>query len=155
MKGLIKIHNRGKFYQYSIFGCQVMNFQNFLYQFSIHEMALFGEVLSPNSPKYRQILLKFSPQVVFKEQKQCFKNLWKTQIFTETEDTQSLHFWSNFDPFFPPEEDGQILEEKIHPLGYPKIVKSRRISSPLQMKNRTTFCTFWAFFGKNLSEIKS
>ena len=29
-------------------------------------------------------------------QKQYFKNLWKTQIG----DTQSLHFWSNFDRFF-------------------------------------------------------
>ena len=47
-----------------------------------------------------------------------------------------------------------ILEEKIHPLGYPKIVKSRLISSPLQMKNGITFCTFWAFFDKNLSEVK-
>ena len=62
-------------------------------------------------------------------------------------DTQSLHFWSNFDLFFPPEEDGQnqkkiILKEKLEPLGYPKITKSRRIYSPLQMKNRITFCTF-------------
>ena len=48
-----------------------------------------------------------------------------------------------------------ILEEKIHPWGYPKIVKSRRISSPLQMRNRITFGTFWGFFGKNMSEIKS
>ena len=77
-------------------------------------------------------------------------NIWKTQIFTERGDTQSLHFWSNFDPFLPLEEDGQIkkikkikkLEEKNHFLGYRKIVKSRRISSPHQMKNRTNFCTF-------------
>ena len=64
---------------------------------------------------------------------------------------------ANFGPFFPPEEDGQIkktfLEEKIHLLGYPKIIKSRR--SPLQMKNRINFCNFLAFFGKNLSEVKS
>ena len=69
MKGLIKIHNRGKFYEYSILDCQVINFQSFSYRFSIHEMPLFGEVLGPNSPKYCQILLKFSPQVVFKETK--------------------------------------------------------------------------------------
>ena len=54
---------------------------------------------------------------------------------------------SNFDPFFLLEEGGQILkriilEEKIHPLGYPKLVKSRHNSCPLQMKNRITFCTF-------------
>ena len=69
MKGLITIHNRGKFYEYSIFGCQVINFQSFSYQFSIHEMALFGEVLDPNSPNYCQILLKFSAKVVLKETK--------------------------------------------------------------------------------------
>ena len=36
-------------------------------------------------------------------------NIWKTQTFTETGDTQNLHFWSNFDPLFPP-KDG--LEKK-------------------------------------------
>ena len=69
MEGLIKIHNRGKFYEFSIFGYQVINFQSFLYQFSIHEMAFFGEVLGSNSPKYCQILLTFLSQVVFKEAK--------------------------------------------------------------------------------------
>ena len=69
MTGLINIHNRGEFYEYSILDCQVINFQSFLYRFSIHEMPLFGDVLGPNSPKYCQILLKFSPQVVFKETK--------------------------------------------------------------------------------------
>ena len=48
----------------------------------------------------------------------------------------------------------RILEEKIQPLGYPKIAKSR-ISSPLQMKNRITFYTFRAFFGENLGKVKS
>ena len=83
------------------------------------------------------------------KKKQYFKNFLKTQISIETEDTQSLNFWSNFDPFFPPKEDGRnqrkkkgILEETIQQLGYPKILKSRRISSPLQMKNRITFSTF-------------
>ena len=69
MTGLINIHNRGEFYEYSILDCQVINFQSFLYRFSIHEMPLIGDVLGPNSPKYCQILLKFSPQVVFKETK--------------------------------------------------------------------------------------
>ena len=60
INGLIKIHNRGKFYDYSIFDCLVISFS---YRFSIHEMALLGEVLGLNTPKYCQILLKFSPQV--------------------------------------------------------------------------------------------
>ena len=33
--------------------------------------------------------------------KQCLKNFWKIQIFTETGDTQSLQVWSNFDPLSP------------------------------------------------------
>ena len=69
MTGLINIYNRGEFYEYSILDCQVMNFQSFLYRFSIHEIPLFGDVLGPNSPNNFQILLKFSPQVVFKETK--------------------------------------------------------------------------------------
>ena len=69
MTGLINIHNRVEFYEYSILDCQVINFQSFLYRFSIHEIPLFGDVLGPNSPNNFQILLKFSPQVVFKETK--------------------------------------------------------------------------------------
>ena len=69
MKGLIKIHNRGKFYEYSILDCQVINFQSFSYRFSIHEMPRFGEILGPNSAKYCHILINVSPQVVFKETK--------------------------------------------------------------------------------------
>ena len=52
----MKIHNQVKFYEYSILDCQVINFQSFSYQFSIHEMPLFGEVVGPNSLKYYQIL---------------------------------------------------------------------------------------------------
>ena len=42
----------------------------------------------------------------------------------EKERTQSLNFWSNFEPMFPP-EDGQNWKksgaEKLQSLGYPKI----------------------------------
>ena len=69
MTGLMKIHNRVEFYEYSILDCQVINFQSFLYQFSIYQMPLFGEAVGPSSPKYCQILLKFPPQLVFKETK--------------------------------------------------------------------------------------
>ena len=64
MKGLLKIHNLGKFHYYSYCGCEVINFQNFSYWFSIHEMALFGffwALIPPNC----QILLNFLPEVVF------------------------------------------------------------------------------------------
>ena len=58
-----------------------------------------------------------------------FKAFWKNRIFTEAERTQSLHFWSNFDPNLPP-DDGRnqkklfISQEKIEPSGYPNQSKS-------------------------------
>ena len=42
IKDLMVIHARNKFHQYSIPGSQVMNFQMFLWQCSIHEIASFG-----------------------------------------------------------------------------------------------------------------
>ena len=64
IKGLMKMYNPGKFHFYSISGCQVMKFEMFSWQCSIHEMAHFRRFLGPNSPKYGQILLKFLPDVV-------------------------------------------------------------------------------------------
>ena len=69
MTGLVKIRNRVEFYEYNILDCQVINFRSSSYQFSIYEMPLFGEVVGSSSPKYFQILLKFPPQLVFKETK--------------------------------------------------------------------------------------
>lgn len=68
----MKIHNLGKIHEYGIWGCQVTNFQNFSYRFSIHEMALLGGFLGPNFPKYCPILMQVSPEVVFKEKKGMF-----------------------------------------------------------------------------------
>ena len=148
MTGLIKIHNRVEFYEYSILDCQVINFQNFSYQFNIHEMPLFGEVVSPNSPKYCQILLKFSLQLVFKEKNSALITFEKLKFLQKREIPSVYTFGPTWAPFFPLKKMAKlkeimiILEEKIHLLGFPKIVKSRRISSPLQMKNRITFCPF-------------
>ena len=53
----------------------------------------------------------------------------KDSSFDEKETDQSLHFWSNFDPFLP--EDGQNRKDiisggkKIQPLGYPNMSESR------------------------------
>ena len=47
IEGLKKIPNCGKFHEYSICGCQVINFQSVLYQFSIHQMVPFGGFLDP------------------------------------------------------------------------------------------------------------
>ena len=44
---LMKIHNRSKFHEYRICGCQVKNFQSFESRFSIHEMAHFKRFFGP------------------------------------------------------------------------------------------------------------
>ena len=49
MKGLMKIHNCGKFHLYSICGCQVINFQFFLWQYSIHELGHFVQICTRGS----------------------------------------------------------------------------------------------------------
>ena len=45
----------------------------FSWQCSIHELGHFGVFLGPNSPEYGSILLKFAPEVVFKEAKTVFQ----------------------------------------------------------------------------------
>ena len=69
----MKTHNRVKFHFDIICGCQVINFQMFSWQCSIHELGHLREILSPNSPKYCLILLKFAPEVVLKEEKTMFQ----------------------------------------------------------------------------------
>ena len=69
MKGFMKIYNHG-----SICDCKIMKFQMFSWRWSIYEMAYFGFFLGPNSPKYGAILLKFAPELIFKQKK---KSGWK------------------------------------------------------------------------------
>ena len=59
MKGLMEIHNPGKFHDYSIFGCQVMNLQIFSGQQKIPFLDAFGLFFGHNSSEYSQILFKF------------------------------------------------------------------------------------------------
>ena len=102
MKGLLKIHNLGKFHYYSYCGCEVINFQNFSYWFSIHEMALFGffwALIPPNC----QILLNFLPEVVFLETKTVFEEYLKNSKFYGNGMCQTLLFFGVFVQFWLPE----------------------------------------------------
>ena len=65
IKCTMKVHNRGKFHKYSIYGCQVKNFPSFGNPFSTHEMALLGVFLGLSSTKDGPILMKFSPKIVY------------------------------------------------------------------------------------------
>ena len=99
IKDLIKIYICGKFHQYNVCACEGNIFQSFSYWFSIHEMALFGGVLGPYSPKYCSNLPKFWPEVVFKLEKDI---VWKI--------LQNFEFWLKwnapkvyaFGPFWGP-----------------------------------------------------
>ena len=55
MKDLIKIYICGTFHNYSICGCEVNNFQSFLFYFSILKMAPSGFFLGLYCPTYCSI----------------------------------------------------------------------------------------------------
>ena len=67
-KGLMKLHNRGKFHKYTICGCQVINFQRFSNRFNIHDMAgvfCFVLFLRGWGEKWVASLGYFLPQIRF------------------------------------------------------------------------------------------
>ena len=66
--GHMKIHNRGKFHEYSISGCQVIDFQFFCTDSASMKWPFLGGFLVPNSAKHCLILMKLSEKV-------CFYNL--------------------------------------------------------------------------------
>ena len=92
IKCLMEVHNYGKFHQCSICGCQVINFQMFSWQCSIHEMAPFfcggGRFLGPFSHKYGSSLLKFRPEVVSHKTKTVSEQSL-LRVYAETGRTQS------------------------------------------------------------------
>ena len=124
-------------------------------------MPLFGEVVSPNSPQILPDSVKIFTTVSIQGNKNRALRIFEKLKFLQKRKIPRVYtFAPTLAPFFPLRKMAKLkkviimLEEKIRPLGYPKIVKSRLTSSALQMKNGITFCTFWAFFDKNLSEVK-
>ena len=51
MKGLMKIHNPGKFHLYNVSGCQVINFQKIPYEQKVQILAASGWFFKDYSPK--------------------------------------------------------------------------------------------------------
>ena len=74
--------------------------------------------------------------------------------------TQNLHFWSDFEPLFPP-EDGQnqkllaALRKNISHWAIKICQNQGSISSPLSGKNKITFCTIWAVFDRRQDRVTS
>ena len=61
MKGVMEIHNHGKFTGYTICGYQVIYLQSFSYQQNVGFSASFGWFLVDYNPKSSPICTKFSP----------------------------------------------------------------------------------------------
>ena len=127
----MKIHNRGKFHLYSICGCQVMNFQMFSWQCSIHKMVLlggfFGSWLPQILPDFAKIFL---PEVVFKDTQTVFEELWKNSSFYRNERYPKFaglfKLWPPFSPWRRPKpKKANIFRTKIQPSGYPNMQTAR------------------------------
>ena len=103
IKGLMVIHYRGKFHQYSISGSQVINFQMFSWWCSIHEMAPFGEFLGLFYPIYGSILLKSSPDAVYCKTKLVCEQSFKIKGLSTNETypnfTVLVLFWAQIYPW--------------------------------------------------------
>ena len=75
----------------------------------------------------------------------------------ETKDTPSLHFWSNFEPQFLPEDDlnrtNKSLYGKTSAKGLPKYSKFKTLSL-LAFPGiiRVLFALFWLFFRQETSQ---
>ena len=66
----------------------------------------------------------------------------KIRIFTKNECTQSVHFWSDFDLPFPPEDDRKTLAIELS-----KYLKIKALSPlPFPGKNTISFCSISAVF---------
>ena len=101
VKDPIMILIRGRFYQYSICGCKVKNFQSFSYWFSIHEMGPFWWFLCPYSPKYCLILVTFWPEVVSNKKNTLFESYFRILHFSSNGTYPKSTFWAILGPSLP------------------------------------------------------
>ena len=112
----MKIHKFGKFHQYSICHCQVINLKCFSYWFSIHEIHLFGRFLGPYSPKYSLIFA----EVLTRGSTLASKNIvWNTierfEFLSKRDGPKGSTFRISF----------AAPSEKPQPLDYPNMSKSK------------------------------
>ena len=105
-------------------------------------MAHFGGFWGPNSPKYDPILLKFAPELVFKESK------WKQDV---PKVCSFFQFLSNFDPIFLYEvgrnrKKLDLLQTKLRHLAIRISQNQGPILSQFFRENTITFCPILAVF---------
>ena len=74
----------------------------FSWHCSIHELGHFGGFWGPNSPKYCQIIPKFSPEVVIKETQTVSEEFWKiSNFYRNRRYPKFARLGPTLTPFFP------------------------------------------------------
>ena len=99
MKDVIKIYSTGKFHQNRICGCEIKNFQSFLYWFSIHEWN--GSFLGFFRSLLPQILFDIAENVTRSSLHQHKHSFWKI--------LQNFEFW--------PKWNGILNQMKVYSFG--------------------------------------
>ena len=106
----------------------------FLWQCSIHEIALFGGFSGPNSPK---ILPDFAKKFYQRIHKQCLKNFGKMQILQKREIPKVCRFGLTLTPFSPLKiaeiEKSRHFLDKTSAIGLSKYANGKTVS-PLSFK---------------------
>ena len=149
IKGLMKIHNRGKFDQYSICGCQVKIFSKFCKPIRHPWNGCFEFFCALTPSNMVRFYRNFHQRQYFSRQKQYLNNLSKIWIFTETGRTQNLRFRSPV----PPEECRNrkmyiFSTKKIRPSGYPNMSKSGLYLLSPSHEKQDYFPLFLHIFGQ-------
>ena len=98
MKGLMKIHNRGKFHLYSICSSQVIKFQMFSWQWSIHKMGNFGGFLGP-PPQIRPDFAEIWTRGRISWDKDIMWTMFQNFVFKGKRDIPKVY---SFGPFLSP-----------------------------------------------------
>ena len=146
VKDLLKVHNPGKFHQYSTCGGQV---KKLCVPIQHPRNGFFGDVFGPLLPQMWSSFPDVFTRCITLAKKHCLEIFWKIRVFTKKGRTQSLHFWSNLDLPFPPEHG----RKKDWAIQIFQIQSS--ISSTLSEEDAISFCTTWTIFGRKQGKVTS
>ena len=110
----------------------------------------FCGVLGRDSPKYGPILLKFAPELVFKESKTRFENYFKNLKFYGKKFalfSLFVQLWPHFSSWRRPKwKKLDIFADKTTPLVYPNMAKSRSYLDPIFQEKYDYFLSLFGCF---------
>ena len=155
IKGLMKIHNRGKFDQYSICGCQVKIFSKFCKPIR-HPWNGCFEFFVPLLPQiWSDFTEIFTRDSILADKNSTWIIFQKSEFLRKRDEPKICVFGPPF-----PLKSAEIERCIYFPLkkvGHQatQICQSQASTcSPLRMKNRITFLCFCTFWGKKQDAVK-